>query len=170
MKTKRIVTNAMFIAMYFVLSFFSIKTGNMKITIDSLPIIVGSALLGPIDGMIIGLFGSLLDQLYNYGFMVTTILWILPAGIRGLIVGCYSKKKNYNLSIKQATFITVLSALIVTFLNTVVMYLDSKIMGYYSYAYVFGMIIPRIISGIIIAVILGILLPYILIPLKKIIK
>ena len=46
MKAKRIVTAAMLIAMYVVLSLFSINLGNMKITLDSLPIIVGAALLG----------------------------------------------------------------------------------------------------------------------------
>lgn len=56
MKAKRIVTTAMLIAMYVVLSLFSINLGNMKITLDSLPIIVGAALLGPLDGFLIGFF------------------------------------------------------------------------------------------------------------------
>ena len=62
MKAKRIVTTAMLIAMYVVLSLFSINLGNMKITLDSLPIIVGAALLGPLDGFLIGFFGSFLNH------------------------------------------------------------------------------------------------------------
>lgn len=54
MKAKRMVTVAMLIAMYVVLSLFSINLGKMKITLDSLPIIVGAALLGPLDGFLIG--------------------------------------------------------------------------------------------------------------------
>ena len=47
MKPKRLVTNAMLIAMYVVLSLVAtINLGNMKFTLDSLPIIVGAALFG----------------------------------------------------------------------------------------------------------------------------
>ena len=170
MKPKRLVTNAMLIAMYVVLSLVAtINLGNMKFTLDSLPIIVGAALFGPVDGMLIGLLGSFTNQMLTYGFSATTLLWIIPAGVRGLLIGLYAKHHKFDMSFKQTQFITISSALIVTALNTAAMYIDSKIYGYYSFAYVFGGIVPRIIAGVIIAFIFGAILPNILPPIRKIV-
>ena len=85
--TRRIATDAMLSAMFVCLSFISINIGNaMKISVDSLPILVAALLLGPLDGLAVGLVGSFLNQLLTYGLSVTTVLWILPAGLRGLVV------------------------------------------------------------------------------------
>lgn len=171
MKPKRLVTIAMLTAMYVVLSLVAtINLGNMKFTLDSLPIIVGAALFGPVDGMLIGLLGSFTNQMLTYGFSATTLLWIIPAGVRGLLIGLYAKHHNFDMSFKQTQFITISSALIVTALNTASMYIDSKIYGYYSFAYVFGGIVPRIIAGIIIAFIFAAILPNILKPLRRIVS
>lgn len=171
MKPKRLVTIAMLVAMYTVLSLVAtINLWNMKFTLDSLPIIVGAALFGPIDGMLIGLTGSFLNQMITYGFSATTLLWIIPAGARGLMIGLYAKHHNFEMTTKQTQFITIVSALAVTALNTFIMYLDSVIYGYFSFAYVFGGIVPRIVAGVIIAIIFGALLPHILKPLRRIVK
>ena len=171
MKPKRLVTNAMLIAMYVVLSLtVTINLGNMKLTLDSLPIIVGAALFGPVDGMIIGLMGSFTNQMLTYGFSATTLLWIIPAGLRGLLIGLYAKHCGFNMSFKQTQFITISSALVVTAVNTLIMYIDAKIYGYYSFAYVFGAVVPRIIAGVLIAFVFGAILPSILKPLKRIVK
>ena len=69
----------------------------------------------------------------------------------------------------QTQMITISTALLVTALNTVVMYLDSKIYGYYSFAYVFGAVVPRIFTGVLTAFIFGSILPLILGPVQKII-
>lgn len=170
MKPKRLVTNAMLIAMYVVLSLVAtINLGNMKFTLDSFPIIIGSALFGPVDGMLIGLLGSFTNQMITYGFSATTLLWIIPAGVRGLLIGLYAKKHNFDMSLRQTQFITVSSALLVTALNTAAMYIDAKIYGYYSFAYVFGGIVPRIVAGIIIAFIFGAVLPHVLKPLRNVV-
>lgn len=169
-KILRLAIDAMLAAMYVVLSLISISFPNMKITLDSLPILIGAALLGPLDGMSIGLIGSFINQMITYGFSVTTLLWILPAGVRGLMVGAYAKHKKFEMTRTQTVFITVLSALVVTALNTLVMYIDSKIFGYYSYAYVFGAMIPRIIAGVITAVVFAVLLPELLKILRRHIK
>ena len=167
MKAKRIVTTAMLIAMYVVLSLFSINLGNMKITLDSLPIIVGAALLGPLDGFLIGFFGSFLNQLLTFGLTPTTIIWVLAAAIRGLLIGLYAKHCHFDMSFLQTQIITISTALIVTALNTGALYLDSKIYGYYSFAFVFGAVIPRIFTGILTAIVFGSILPYIVKPVKK---
>lgn len=170
LSTKRLVTDAILIAMYAVMAtFFTIKIGeSMNISMGSLPLIIGASLLGPTDGLIIGLLGSFLNQaLSEYGITPTTILWMIPAAVRGLMIGAFAKHCKFNMTVRQTIFITIASALTVTALNTLVMYLDSKIWGYYSYAYVFGKIVPRIISGIITAIIFGLIVPKILPPLKR---
>ena len=167
MKAKRMVTVAMLIAMYVVLSLFSINLGNMKITLDSLPIIVGAALLGPLDGFLIGFFGSFLNQLLTFGLTPTTILWVIPAAVRGLLIGLYAKHCHFDMSFLQIQLITISTALIVTVLNTGTLYLDSKIYGYYSFAFVFGAVIPRIFTGILTAFVFGSILPYIVKPVKR---
>ena len=169
MKPKRLVTNAMLIAMYVVLSLVAtINLGNMKFTLDSLPIIVGAALFGPVDGMLIGLCGSFINQLITWGLGPTTLLWIIPAGVRGLLIGLFAKHHNFDMSFKQTQFITISTALVVTALNTAILYADAWIMGYH-YAAVFIDLVLRIAAGIIIAFIFGAILPHILKPLRKIV-
>lgn len=177
MKTKKLVLMAMFTALYVVLSLYgTIRIGNsMKITVDGLPIILGALMFGPVSGMIIGLMGSFLSQLLTYGITATTVLWVIPAGVRGLVVGAYAhrgrrmdrlkseaepwEKKNahaanqdgVNLPPKNLTFILVLSALLVTACNTLALYLDSVIYGYFSFAVVVAPIPMRIVTGIVTA-------------------
>ena len=165
--TRRIATDAMLSAMFVCLSFISINIGNaMKISVDSLPILVAALLLGPLDGLAVGLVGSFLNQLLTYGLSVTTVLWILPAGLRGLVVGLYAQRHRFHLSQKQLILITTLTALLVTALNTLIMYLDSLIIGY-PFAATLPTVLLRIVSGILVAVVFSLILPPLLKALKK---
>lgn len=166
-KTRRLATDAMLCAIYVVLSLLSANLPDIKVSLDSLPILVGAMLLGPVDGLAVGLLGSFISQMLTYGFSVTTPLWMLPAGVRGLMVGLYAKRHGFELSLGQTEFITILSALTVTVLNTGAKYADSIIYGYYSRAYVFGSLALRIVLGIITAAALAAILPTLLRGLKK---
>lgn len=173
MNAKRITTCAMLITVYVVLSVLTpIKLANFKFTFEAFPILVAAILFGPIDGFIVGTLGSTIYQVFfsGYGLMITTPLWVIPHAISGLIVGLYSKKNNYHLSNSKMIFITVLSALLVTILNTIAIYLDSIIFGYYSFAYVFGSILIKIVTGIILAIIYSLIIPKILNNVSKIYK
>ncbi len=165
-KTKRLAVDAMLAAMFVVLSLFSISLPGMKITLDSLPILVAAALLGPLDGLIVGLIGSFLNQMITYGFTATTLLWILPAGLRGLLVGLYAKRHNFDMTLRQTVFITIVTALLVTALNTFFMYVDSWVYSY-SYAAALPTLALRILAGIITAVLFSLLLPAILTALRR---
>ena len=165
-KTKRLVIDAMLAAMFVVLSLFSISLPGMKITLDSLPILVAAALLGPVDGLAVGLIGSFLNQMITYGFTATTLLWILPAGLRGLLVGLYAKRHNFDMTLRQTVFITIVTALLVTALNTFFMYVDSWVYSY-SYAAALMTLALRILAGIITAVLFSLLLPAILKALRR---
>ena len=165
-QTKRLAVDAMLAAMFVVLSLFSISLPGMKITLDSLPILVAAALLGPLDGLVVGLIGSFLNQMITYGFTATTLLWILPAGLRGLLVGLYAKRHNFDMTLRQTVFITIATALLVTALNTFFLYVDSWVYSY-SYAAALPTLALRILAGIITAVLFSLLLPAILTALRR---
>ena len=170
MNTKRLASLAMFIAIYCVLSILTpIKLVNFKFTFEAFPILVASLFLGPIDGLIVGGIGSFIYQLLfsGYGITATTILWILPHAISGLVVGIYAKSKNFNLNYKQICFICIVSALLVTAFNSLALYVDSKLYGYYSYTLVFGSITIKVITGIILSIVYCGVLPKLISFLKK---
>lgn len=166
--TLRVAICAVAAALFFVFDLISIKAGPYKITMSGLPVIIIAVMFGPLDALIVGFSGAFLGQLLSYGFTPTTILWCLPAMIRGLFVGIVAKKANL-MDKKVIMIITIiLSSILVTSINTLVMWLDSIIYEYYSYAYIFGALLTRFISGILTAIIYSILTPLIIIPLSKI--
>jgi ECF transporter S component (folate family) len=167
MRTKQIVFDAMLVALNFILSLIAISLSNMKISLAALPILTGAMLFGPWDGLTIGLLGSFLNQLLAYGITPTTPVWVLPYAVSGLAVGLYAKAKGFSLSFRQTIFITILSALVVTALNTLAMYVDSKLYGYYSVPYVFGALTFRVLSGVITSIAFSILLPPLLKALRS---
>lgn len=167
MNAKRMTVISMLAAMCAVLGAISIDLGNLKITLESIPVILGAALFGPIDGALVGFVGTFVYQVIRYGFSVTTLLWMLPYCICGLIVGLYAKKHNYNLSVKQMILIVVIAELVITTLNTGVLYIDSKIYGYYSAVYIFGTLVPRYLICVGKAVAEGALLPLLIKPIKE---
>lgn len=162
MKTRVLTTCAMLIALNVVLSILTpIKLSNFKFTFEAFPILIAGIIGGPMVGLIVGTLGSTIYQILfsGYGLMITTPLWVLPHAISGLIVGLYSKKHNFDLNTKQTIFITVFSALIVTVLNTLAIYIDAKVFGYYTFTYVFGSIVFKILAGIILAVLYSLIIP-----------
>ena len=153
--------------MYVALCFLKIRIGTLQITVSSLPVIIGGLLFGPLWGFAVGFVGSFFEQLLNYGIDFTTILWLIPIGFRGLMVGGYAKWKKTELTRWQLCFILVLSSLVVTTLNTVSIYLHSVIWDYYTYAYVFGNALIRYATGVLTAVILVAITPELIRLLRK---
>ncbi len=155
---QRMAMDAILIAMFYVLAMLSIQVGGWKLTFSALPIIICAAIFGPVDAFIVGMLGAFLEQLLGkYGLTPTTILWILPAGVRGLFVGlCLMGirkwiAKDAPLGTKGSAWfmaVCLVSAVIVSALNTFTLYVDSKMFGYYSYAMVFGALVVRIFSGL----------------------
>lgn len=165
MNTRRLTLLAMLIAIYSVLSILTpVKLGNFKFTFEAYPILVASLLLGPKEGLIVGGVGSFIYQLLfsGYGITATTVLWILPHAISGLIVGLYAKANSFELNIKKTILICSISAIVVTTFNVLALYVDSKLYGYYSKALVFANIPTKIIIGIILAIIYSITMPKIM--------
>lgn len=171
MNAKRLTVNAMLIAINVVLCILApVKIANFKFTFEAFPILIAGITLGPIDGLLVGTIGSSIYQILfsGYGFTITTPLWVLPHAISGLVVGLYSKKHNYNLTNVQTITITIISALLVTILNTFAIYVDSKVYGYYTFAYVFGSIVLKILAGILLAIIYSLIIPKLFKTINKI--
>lgn len=154
---RRLVINAVLIALFYVLSLFSVTIGGLKITFASLPGILAGMLYGPVDGLVVGFLGGFLEQMMKFGFTATTILWILPPAYRGLLIGlgCVLFKKRMSLDhILKARrpyvyyLVNWAVAVLVSLGNTGAYYVDSVIYHYYSYALIFGVLGTRILSGI----------------------
>ncbi len=143
MQVRRFSVNALLAAMCAVLGAVSVDLGNLKITFESLPVLVGALLFGPLDGLAIGGIGTLLYQVLRYGVTVTTPLWILPYMLCGLLAGLYARRRDFRLEKRQLAFIVFAMGILVFLLNTLVLYVDSKVYGYYSFVYIFGTFVPR---------------------------
>lgn len=165
MKTKKLAIDAMLAAMCAVLGYVALDTGSIKITFESLPILLGALLFGPLDGLAIGFVGTTIYQLARYGISATTPLWIAPYAIAGAFVGFGAKKKSFALSQKKTLILVVAAELFITLFNTLTLYIDSKLFGYYfagfiatslalrlaiciGKAIVFALVLPRLIRAL----------------------
>ena len=93
---KKIVIVAVLIALFFVLSIFgTINFGSVKITVQNLPIYIAAIEFGPIYGLLVGGIGILLNQIVVYGFMPTTIIWIIPHLVFGYVCGIVYKNEKF---------------------------------------------------------------------------
>ena len=182
MRKKRLTTQKMAMigvmaAFYVVLSLYvaAIKLGNVKITFASVPTILMATLFGPLEGMLTAAIGSFICQMISYGFTATTVLWILPPVFRACMVGFMAKaisrdgKKPEEHKVLFPACI-VLAAVITTAVNTFVIWADSVIYGYYTYAYVFGQTVARFITGIATAVAVSLIITTVIRPLRKVVS
>lgn len=164
--------DAVLVAMYVVLNSFSIRTANIKFTLDAFPIIVGAVMFGPLHGTVIAFLGSGIYQLFfsGYGITPTTALWMLPVLVRGFIVGLYSRHRAYEPPVTGLVAVTILAGVLTTALNTLALYTDSIIYNYYSYELVFGLLIPKFIISIILAVVFALITPSLVRKIRKNVK
>ena len=146
-----------------VLGYLAIDLMSIKITFETLPILVAALMFGYIDAVAVGAVGTLIYQLIRYGFTATTFLWMIPYIICGLIVGIYAKKKNFKLTPVQLGIIVTVGELVATLLNTAVIYIDSKIYGWYYPTLITGSLAIRLV----ICIVKSIAYSALLVPLLK---
>ena len=145
--------------------------GNLKIALNGLPVIIIAAFFGPLWAAATGFVGAFIGQMITYGFSATTLLWVLPAVIRGLSVGFMFKVFKNSFKLSHVITITSISSVIVTVFNTFAMLVEQKIYGYYnSYLAIFVAIPTRLITGILTAVVMSLMLPTIIDSLKNIVN
>ncbi len=168
---KRICFQAIMAALFVALDYMSLSIGNsIKVTFSALPIIITAIYYGPFYGMAVGLIGSLITQIIGYGLTATTVLWILPAGLRGLSMGLLFIVFGRRKSFWCLTTEIAVSSLLVTALNTAVNYIDSIIYGWYSYEIIFGMTFARIALSVATAIALSLIMVPITSGMDKVIK
>lgn len=138
--TKRIVIDALFAAMFILLSYLSVTIANaIKISFESLPVLIGALMFGPVDGILIGGVGAFAYQMLGpYGITPTIPLWILPYVVMGALVGAYAKKSKLRNTKKQILCIAITAELVAFIFNTIAILVDSKLYGYYSVPLVWG--------------------------------
>ncbi len=148
MNTKRLAMDAVLASMCAVLGGVALDFGRLKITFESLPLLVGALLFGPLDGLLIGGVGTFLYQILRYGPSVTTFLWMLPYLVCGLLAGWYAGKKGFALSRRQTAGLLVICQLLITLLNTFALYVDSRLFDYYTPAFILGPLVPRLLLAV----------------------
>lgn len=131
----RLALDSMFAAMYFILTYVTIRIGNFHITFASLLTVLSSLMFGFPDALIISMLGEFLNQTLTYGIMITTPLWIIPPVLRAVVISTvsliYRKKDRQLEKHKVAYFITVIIAGLVTSIaNTGATFLDGYLIGY----------------------------------------
>lgn len=164
---KRIALDAMMIALYVLLGFFKIPIGNLlRVNLASFAVIVCAVTFSPIDGLVVGFLGEFLSQILGpYGLTPTTLLWVLPEATRGVLLGLmmlvFTKKQIPPANILKSKaiiwylFSCVLTGVIASLLNTFVLYVDSKMFGYYNYYMVFGVLLIRLGMAIVLSGVFG---------------
>ncbi len=145
-------------ALYLALNMVGFRAWSFHITFASLPVVVAALLLGPVEGVLVACIGEFFNQILSYGVTVTTVLWLIPPAVRGLAVGASALaagRRGRRLEQRPVLCygVCMAAALCTTAVNTLVMYLDSIIMGYYNFAYVFGSAAVRVVSGVLTAVV-----------------
>ena len=95
----------------------------------------------------------------------TTILWIIPHAVRGLIVGLWAKSRNYRMGKVETTIVIVVSSVVATVLNTIGMYIDGIVWGYEAAA--FASIGIRLVNSVVTSIIFVIIVIPLMKPLRK---
>ena len=172
MTIKKMTVLAMLTAVYVVLSIRTpIKVINFKFTLEAFPVLVAGLLMGPSEGLLVGLLGSGIYQVLfsSYGITPTTPLWILPHAFSGWLCGILAKKAG-KLDTVKVIIIATVCAFCVTLLNTLALYVDSKLYGYYSAKLVLVTLLLKFAAGLILSVLYALILPKLIEQLKKIIR
>ena len=109
----------------------AIETPYIKINFASLPIMLAAMLFGPVEGMVVGLLGEFISQVTGpYGLAPTTVLYVAPAAIRGVVVGlgavwCRRSGKRMESRPVVCYAVGVVGAVLTTAGNTVSIWLES---------------------------------------------
>lgn len=179
MATKRLTVNAILIAIYVALRFFNIPFGDaFRFTLAPFPVILCALLFGPVDGLLVGLLGEFLSQVLGpYGLTPTTLFWCLGETLRGGTLGLCSMvflrkwllcaPRPSKKQIMTLLICCVLTGVLASLGQTFALYVDSTMMGYYSYAMVFGVMIWRILVYVLLSGCFGYLSLPIISALRK---
>ena len=166
---RRICLDGILISLFLVFGLIRIRLGFLEIGLGTLVITIAAIALGPIDAILIALLGEFVNQILfsGYGLTPTTPLWIAPVVIRAailsLIAWLYRRKGDALPNHKVIYFLAIMgTALIISGIDTGILYLDGIIMGY-PVSYTVAQTFLRFGASQITAVLVGLLV----LPLYK---
>lgn len=169
---RRMCYAALLAAMYVPLSLYvAVQVGNVRISFGSLPVVIGALLFGPLDAAAAALTGEFFKQLLTYGVTYTTVLYLIPPAVRGVVVGTAAllvSQRGERLEDRRTVCyaVCVAAAVCTTLGNTLVNWLDSVLMGYYFPGLILGDLVWRLLVGVLNAVVMASLA----IPLVKVLR
>ena len=148
--------------MYLPLSLYAaVQVGNVRISFGSLPVVAAALLFGPVDAVIVAMVGEFFKQLLTYGVTYTTVLYLIPPALRGLVVGLGAlallSLRGQRLEERRVLCyaVCIVAAVCTTLGNTLVNWLDSVLMGYYFPGLILGDFVWRLVVGMINAVVMS---------------
>ncbi len=149
-KTIQLTTDAMLAAMCTVLGIFArfLDFGFIKLSFESFPVLVAALLFGPVDGIVVGLIGTFLSQLLQYGVDPSTPLWSLPYCIIGTICGFYARKYRYYNTPGQIRLIVSLMEVLLFALNTVSLYFYAELVNIFHTEWIGKSGMTYVLSGL----------------------
>ncbi len=101
----------------------AIDIGIAKLTFENVPVVIAGLLFGPVDGMLVGFVGIFLSQVIRYGIDASTMLWVAPYVLSGLVVGLGALLCRFRPKFWQLLVILIVDAIVVTGSNTVGLYI-----------------------------------------------
>ena len=171
-KTRRMCYAALLAAMYVPLALYvAVQVGNVRISFGSLPVVVAALLFGPVDAVVVAMVGEFFKQILTYGVTYTTVRYLIPPALRGLVVGLGAVlilRRGQRLEDRRALCyaVCIAAALCTTVGNTLVNWLDSVLMGYYFPGLILGDLVWRLLVGMVNAVVMASLA----IPLVRVLR
>ncbi len=165
--TKQICLIGILSAIYVILSYLSIGSNDFKASIESLAILVAAVIFGPLGGMLTGLVGEFVHQLLLYGLDATTVFWLMPYVIEGLVAGFIAKPHIPNLEKKHLVLAIAIGELTLTTIVTPVNWIAATIQGWGYWQAIAAAIPFRLLVMVIRIVIYIFILPLLYKSLKK---
>lgn len=128
--TLRLTTDAMMIALYFVLTvYLAIDTPLVKFSISTLPILLCAFLFGMPDTLAVATLGSFLYQMVQWGPSAYTALWVAPFTLMALYLGgaTYLFRTHQRPQVWKIVVIIITAELLLTLLNSVALLIAGQV-------------------------------------------
>ena len=167
---KEIAFYAVLAALFVILAFISVGTNDFKASFESLATLMAGITLGPVAGFCVGLVGEFIYQIIQYGLDATTVLWLIPYAVSGLVAGLVAKKFDFHLEVKHIIIAVILSEFVLTLLNTPVNAISAIIQGWGNWATILASVPLRLAIMAARMIIFCLIVPVIYKPVSKVVK
>ncbi len=175
-KSKFTVANmtqcALLAALYVVLAtYFSIKVTFIHITFSSLPVVLAAFLMGTGPAVLVAGVGEFIAQVLGYGLGISTFLFMAPQIVRALVLGFLISLLCKGMQAEKKPLllcgIVLIASVATSLTTTLTLWIDSHLMGYYSYKLVFVLSMQRMVSSLVTATVISLICIPVLTALRR---